>query len=126
MNALGEKPIKKAYFISPIVNLEKLICNMMTWAGISEDTLREKKEITTDFGETLSWEYLCYVRESPIEWKIPTQILYGSADNLTSLETMQEFANKVGANITVMEGGEHWFHTEKQMKFLDHWITTSK
>ena len=124
MNALSHKPIKKAYFISPMVNLEKLICNMMMWAGVTEDTLREKKEIATNFGETLSWEYLCYVRENPIEWKIPTQILYGSTDNLTTLETMQEFANKVGATITVMEGGEHWFHTEEQMQFLDRWITS--
>ena len=95
---------------------------MMMWAGISEEVLREKKEIATNFGETLSWEYLCYVRENPIEWKIPTQILYGSADNLTTLETMLDFANKVGANITVMEDGEHWFHTEEQMQFLDRWI----
>ena len=126
MNALSKKPIKKAYFISPMVNLEKLICNMMMWAGISEDTLREKKEITTNFGETLSWEYLCYVRENPIEWEIPTQILYGSTDNLTTLETMQEFANKVGATITVMESGEHWFHTDEQMQFLDRWIASTK
>ena len=126
MNALGEKPIKKAYFISPMVNLEKLICNMMVWAGVSEETLREKKEIATDFGETLSWEYLCYVRENPIEWNIPTQILYGSKDNLTTLETMQELANKAGATLTVMEGGEHWFHTEEQMEFLDRWITGIK
>jgi hypothetical protein len=21
-----------------------------------------------------------------------------------------------------MEGGEHWFHTEEQMLFLDNWI----
>ena len=125
MNALGEKRIKRAFFISPMVNLEKLICDMMAWAGISEETLREKKEIATDFGETLSWEYLCYVRENPVEWCIPTQILYGSKDNLTSLETIQEFANKVGATITVMEGSEHWFHTEEQMHFLDRWITGS-
>ena len=126
INALGEKPIKKAYFISPMVNLEKLICGMMMWAGVSEETLREKKEIATDFGETLSWEYLCYVRENPIEWNIPTQILYGSKDNLITLETMQEFANKAGATLTVMEGGEHWFHTEEQMEFLDRWITGIK
>lgn len=126
MNALAEKPIKKAFFISPMVNLEKLICDMMMWAGISEETLREKKEIATDFGENLSWEYLCYVRENPIKWHIPTQILYGSNDNLTTLETMQEFANKAGATLTVMEGGEHWFHTEEQMEFLDRWITGIK
>ena len=122
MNALGNKPIKQAYFISPMVNLEKLICNMMMWAGVSEDELREKKTMPTNFGETLSWEYLCYVRENPIEWSIPTKILYGSNDNLTSLETMREFAQKIGASLTVMDGGEHWFHTAEQMVFLDKWI----
>lgn len=24
--------------------------------------------------------------------------------------------------LTVMEDGEHWFHTPSQMKFLDNWI----
>lgn len=28
--------------------------------------LCEKREIPTDFGETLSWKYLCFVRENPI------------------------------------------------------------
>lgn len=122
MNALGSKPIKRAYFISPMVNLEKLICDMMKWAGVSEEELREKKTVPTNFGETLSWEYLCYVRENPIKWRIPTKILYGSNDNLTSLETMREFAQKIGAPLTVMDGGEHWFHTAEQMAFLDRWI----
>ena len=122
MNALGSKPIKRAYFISPMVNLEKLICDMMMWAGVSEEELREKKTVPTNFGETLSWEYLCYVRENSIKWLIPTKILYGSNDNLTSLETMREFAQKIGAPLTIMDGGEHWFHTAEQMAFLDKWI----
>ena len=122
MNALGEKCIKQALFISPMVNLEKLICNMMLWANVSEDELREKGEIATNFGETLSWKYLCYVRENPIQWNIPTHILYGSNDNLTDLETMREFAQKVDASLTIMQGGEHWFHTDEQMDFLDRWI----
>jgi hypothetical protein len=122
MNALADKPIKQAYFISPIVNMEKLICDMMTWTGVSEEELREKKTVPTNFGETLSWEYLCYVRENPFKWLIPTKILYGSNDNLTSLETMREFAQKIGAPLTIMDGGEHWFHTAEQMTFLDNWI----
>ena len=122
MNALANKPVKQAYFISPMVNLEKLICNMMAWAGVSEEELCEKKTVPTNFGETLSWEYLCYVRENPIEWRVPTRILYGSNDNLTSLETMREFARKIGAPLTVMDGGEHWFHTAEQMAFLDKWM----
>ena len=125
MNALAEKNISKALFISPIVNMEKLIADMMTWANVTEDELCRKKEISTDFGETLSWEYLCYVRKHPIKWNIPTCILYGANDNLTSLETVSEFAEQTGAILTVMNDGEHWFHTEEQMEFLDNWIRNS-
>ena len=125
MNALSEKKISKALFISPIVNMEKLIADMMTWANVTEDELCRKKEITTDFGETLSWEYLCYVRNHPIKWNIPTCILYGANDNLTSIETVSEFAEQTGAILTVMNDGEHWFHTDEQMEFLDNWIRKS-
>ena len=125
MNALAEKNISKALFISPIVNMEKLIANMMIWSNVTEDELCRKKEISTDFGETLSWEYLCYVRKHPIKWNIPTCILYGANDNLTSIETVSEFAEQTGAILTVMNDGEHWFHTDEQMEFLDNWIRNS-
>ena len=122
INALYDKRIEKAYFISPIVDMERLITDMMKWANVSEDDLYKQKEIHTDFGETLSYEYLCYVREHPIQWMIPTHILYGEKDNLTSYETIYSFVNKINATLTVMEEGEHWFHTQKQMAFLDNWI----
>ena len=126
MNALAEKMISKALFISPIVNMERLITNMMIWSNVTEKELCSKKEISTDFGETLSWEYLCYVRKHPIKWNTPTCILYGANDNLTSRETISEFAEQTGAVLTVMNDGEHWFHTDKQMEFLDDWIRKSK
>ena len=122
MYALSEKNIEKAFFISPIVDMENLILEIMARANVTEKILRDSKEIVTDFGEILSWEYLCYVRENPINWKIPTNILYGSKDFFTSLETMKNFAAKIGASLTVMQGGEHWFHTAEQMNFLDNWL----
>ena len=66
--------LKKALFISPILDMEQLIVDMMSWANVSEKELSERKEIPTDFGETLSWEYLCFVRANPINWKTPTEI----------------------------------------------------
>ena len=45
---------------------------------------------------------------------------------ITSLETIRAFAEKHGASLTVMKGGEHWFHTEEEMKFLDEWIRSQK
>ena len=122
MYALSEKNIEKAFFISPIVDMEKLILEMMARANVTEKILREEKEIVTEFGEILSWKYLCYVRENPINWKVPTNILYGEKDFLTSLETMKNFAAKIGASLTIMQGGKHWFHTPEQMNFLDNWL----
>jgi len=122
MNAGIDRLIGKAFFISPIVDMEKLICDMMAWADVTEAELQTQGVIHTAFGEDLSWAYLCYVRNHPIDWTAPTQILYGSRDNLTSLETIRAFAEKHKALLTVMEGGEHWFHTEEQMRFLDEWI----
>ena len=98
---------------------------MMSWANVTEDELCSKKEISTDFGETLSWEYLCYVRKHPIKWNIPTCILYAANDNLISRKTVSEFASQTGATLTVMQNGEHWFHTDEQMAFLDNWIKES-
>lgn len=115
--------VDDTYLISPVVDMEKLIGDMMTWANVTEQRLEEWREIATDFGETLSWRYLCYVREHPVEWRVPTRILYGERDNLTSKETISAFAERVGAELTVMPGGEHWFHTAEQMRFLDVWIS---
>lgn len=122
MNAGIDSMIHKAYFISPIVDMKKLIGDMMLWANVTEAELKSKGVIRTDFGEDLSWEYLCYVREHPIQWSAPTNILYGSKDNLTGLETVRAFAEQQNAALTVMANGEHWFYTDEQMRFLNDWI----
>ena len=122
MSAGIDAMIRRAFFISPIVDMEKLIGDMMRWAGVTEAELEAKGVIRTDFGEELSWEYLRYVREHPIGWTAPTQILYGENDDLTSPETIRAFAERHSAALTVMKGGEHWFHTDGQMQFLDDWI----
>lgn len=126
MSALYDRPVRAAWFISPIVDMEALIGTMLQWAGVSEEALRAQGEIETAFGETLSWEYLSYVRAHPLQWNVPTEILYGARDELTTLETVSAFARRTGAGLTVMEGGEHWFHTAEQMNFLDRWLTETR
>ena len=126
MHAGIDSMIRKAYFISPIVDMERLILDMMGWANVTEEQLKAAGVIATAFGEDLSWDYLRYVREHPIRWTAPTEILYGSRDNLTAYETISAFADSHNARLTVMEGGEHWFHTAQQMRFLDDWIRACK
>ena len=123
MHALSDFKFFRAYFISPIVNLEHLIKNMLNWANVTETELRQKGTIATEFGETLSWEYLSWVRAHPLNWNTSTHILYSNNDNLQSLDDINNFAAKVNADITIMSGGEHWFHTPEQMSSLDNWIT---
>ncbi len=122
MLALQHCAIEKALLISPILDMERLILDMMSWAKVTEEELRGKGEIPTNFGETLSWQYLCFVREHPITWHVPTEILYAGNDHLTSRQTVNEFVNTHNARLTVMENGEHWFHTEEQLAFLDDWM----
>lgn len=122
MSSLSERQIEKAFFISPVVNMEQIILNMLKWANVTEEELRQQKIIKTSFGEPLSWEYLRYVREHPFHWTTPTHILYGEKDNLTAPDIMSGFAKQIGATLTVMNNGEHWFHTKEQLEFLDNWI----
>ena len=122
MLALGDQAPDRALFVSPVLDMERLILDMMSWAGVSEQALCERGEVPTDFGETLSWEYLSYVREHPIAWQAPTEILYAGGDHLVSRQSVERFAAEHGAGLTVLEDGEHWFHTEEQLAFLDNWV----
>ena len=121
MLALQAKPLRSALLLSPVVDMEDLITNMMQWANVSEAQMKEAGEISTDFDETLSWQYLCWVREHPYRWKAPTQVLYGAKDNLTSRAVLEQFKQRTGAHLTIMEEGEHWFHTELQLAVLQEW-----
>ena len=122
MHAGIDTTIGKAYFISPIVDMERLISDVMGWAGVTEEQLKAEGVIPTAFGEDLAWDYLCYVRKHPVKWEVPTEILYGGKDDLSSYETVAAFADEHNAKLTVMENGEHWFHTDEQMRFVDDWI----
>lgn len=122
MLSFTEESISQCLFVSPILDMEQLIGNMMKWSGVTEALLEEKKTIPTDFGETLSWEYLSWVRGHRIKkWDAPTSILYGTADYLTDRETADAFAGRFGCSLTVMDGGEHWFHTPEQLEVLKRW-----
>ena len=102
MNADIDGMILKAYFISPVVDMEKLN------------------------GIELTEEWLRYVRSHPVRWNVQTHILYGSHDHLVPFDAVSDFAKMHNAILTVMDGGEHWFHTEEQMRFVDDWMRNSE
>ncbi|MHC5374731.1 hypothetical protein ACYSNU_13115 [Enterococcus sp. LJL120] len=76
--AFSEKIFTQAFFVSPVLDMEQLIYQMMTWAQVTADELQEKKEIQTDFGQTLSWQYLQYAKEQPVSnWPTQTKFYTG-------------------------------------------------
>ena len=120
--AYPNAPLAGALLLSPVVDMEALIRKMMGWAGVTEARLAREGTIPTDFGQTLSWEYLQYVRANPIRrWTAPTAILYGGRDHLTDRETVEAFARRWNCRLTVEPEGEHWFHTPEQLAAVDRW-----
>lgn len=121
--AYQDKPFQQCLFLSPVVNMSRIIENIMTWFDVSKERLKNEKEITIPIGQTLYWDYYCYVQEHPIaRWDVPTSILYGSEDNLCEFDMISSFSRTFDCDLQVMEQGEHYFHTPEQLKFLRNWL----
>ena len=121
--AYGDVLFDKCLFLSPLLDMERLIRNMMHWANVDEAQLQQEREIPTSFGETLSWDYYEYVRAHPVDtWDSPTSILYGEKDNLTERDVLDSFVRNFKCRVTVMNEGEHFFHTPAQLLCLRNWI----
>ena len=123
MLTYSEKPLKRVWFLSPIVDMLKIIENMMMWFQVSEERLEKEQTIATPIGQNLYWDYYTYVKEHPIvKWDIETHILYGSKDDLCDLETISGFAEKFSCDLRVIQDAEHFFHTAEQLEALDQWL----
>lgn len=115
--------LDKVLFLSPIVNMERLIENIMAWFQISSEQLKAKQIITTPMNQTLYWDYYCFVKEHPIlKWNHPTKILYGSEDELCEFDIISGFTDRFNCTLTVAEGYKHYFHTAKQMALFSRWL----
>ena len=118
-----DEDIKNSVFLSPVVNMKIIINNMMLWSNTTEEKLKAKQEINTEFGQTLYWDYYKYVKENPIvNWNKETYILYGSKDNMQEQSIIQDFSNKFNCKLSILENGEHYFHTEKQLDYYKKWL----
>ena len=153
--AFQDRPLDRALFVSPVLDMERLIQEMMSWAGVTESRLEAEGEISTEFGETLSWPYLQYVRAPPgcpggaptpqhggpkgqkgapatlgrahpvSRWETPTRILWAQKDHLVPRDTVDRFARRFRCSLTAAEGMEHWFHTPEQLAVLRQWEEAS-
>lgn len=121
--AYRNEPLRQALFLSPVVDMGRIIQNMMKWFSVSEEQLKSEQKISLPIGQTLYWDYYCYVKEHPIScWNVPTAILYGSDDSLCDQKIISGFADHFGCRMTVLNQGEHFFHSPEHLAFYEMWL----
>lgn len=123
--AYKNENLHKVLFLSPVVNMERIIENMMMWFQITPEKLKQEKTIDTPIGQKLYWDYFCYVKEHLIHnWEAETYILYGSKDDLCEYEYIKKFSDDFHCDLKILEDGDHYFHTKEQLKEFKQWLQT--
>jgi alpha-beta hydrolase superfamily lysophospholipase len=121
MSAYKNKPINKAWFLSPVVDLRRLIENIMKVANITPERLHEEKTIHTPF-KILDWDIYNFVCHNSLHWETPTSILFGENDTICEKELVSDFIQITSVESTIAPGCEHWFHTEYQLSVYNEWL----
>ena len=118
-----KEELTDCYFLSPVVDMRRVIENMMKWTQVTAEDLRERKQIETSFEQTLYWDYYSYVCTHPINsWNHTTYILYGDQDQTCDLDTEESFADRYHCKLTIVPGAEHYFHTKDQLDTVSQWL----
>lgn len=121
MLAFNGEAIERCLFSSPLLDMENMIGNMMRWAGVTEAQLEAAREIPAASGQTLSWDYLCWVRQNPAYALCRTAILYAAGDELIPRCVIDAFTAANDCVLTVYDGGQHWLHTAEELDFMRRW-----
>lgn len=118
----AEVAIDRVWFLSPVINMERIIHNLMDYCHITEVQFKEMVMVENDI-ETLYYPYYKYVCEHPIkDWPHETYILRGETDTLCEYSYVKQFSDCFGCELIEQKGGEHWFHTESELEFFRLWI----
>ena len=113
----------RCLFASPVLDMQRLIENMMRWFDVTPAKLEAQDEIPTPIGESLSWDYYRYVCDHPVDvWDNPTAILYPALDNLTEPEVVDAFAERFGAQVQRVPGSEHYMHSDAELAIMEEWM----
>lgn len=120
--AFAGENVERCLFSSPLFDMENMISNLMKLSGVTEEQLKAEGKISTDSGQTLSWQYLCYAREHPpCAICRDTAVLYATADEIIPPCVIESFTKNNMCRLTLLNGGQHWLHTEEQLDFIRQW-----
>lgn len=118
---LSQFRIEEAFFISPLVNMKKIIEKMMRKNHISLATLKQEQIIILEDGQKLSYEFYMSLIEAD-HWRVKTHVLYGEKDKLVDQDSLIHFLATHQATLTVMKNAGHYFHTPSQLRCIKKWV----
>lgn len=122
LQAYPEREFEQCLFQSPIVDMEYLVGQMMTWFDVTEERLEVEGEIDTPI-DPLRWDYWQYIRNHPVNtWHVPTHILFAGKDNMQTLHIMNDFAERFGVTVQVAQESEHPFMGEGDGEIVNRWL----
>lgn len=122
--SLNDELFEQCLFVSPLLDMQQFFNDIMKKDNISENQLKIEQRISTSIGQTLSWDYLSYVRQHSIDkWLTQTKILYGEQDELIARNTVELFCKRFNCELTIAHNAKHWFGAEQQLPVLKKWIT---
>lgn len=120
---LNNEIFEKCLFVSPVVDMYLLVSTIMKNENISENQLQKSKIIQTKAGQTLSWNYLQYIKQHPIlKCFCNVKILYGGQDELIEQNRIIQFAKEFNCDVTIFEKAKHWFGAKDQLPLLKIWL----
>lgn len=119
MISLDSSLVGRAYFISPVADMEKVILKTLSSDGYSEKDLFERKTITCQNSIVLSYDDLSFIRSITVPWDVRTSVLYGERDNLQSIDDIRKRFD----DICIVKDHGHWFEDTEE---IDKWIRESE
>lgn len=122
LNTYADRKFTKCLFQSPVLDMEYLVRQMFIWFKVTEERLRNEKEISTPV-DLLRWDYFQYILEHPVDkWNSPTFILYGGKDNMQSIKVIKDFVDTYHCMLTVSENSEHPFMQAEDIGIVSAWL----
>ncbi|QLQ16700.1 MAG: alpha/beta hydrolase [Micropruina sp.] len=114
--------LDRAEFLSTVVDMKGLVEGLMAAVGVSGDELRARGRVETP-DEPLEWDQFDFTTTHQVgQWKVPTRILRGEEDDVVAEQSIRHFCARLGADLTVVPGAAHYFHTPADLAALDRWL----
>jgi len=121
--AYPDEPLEKVFFLSPVIDMQRIIENMMMSFSITPEQLERQQIVSTPIGQDLYWDYYCFVKEHPIiKWSVPTYILKGDNDDLCESNVVIQFAERFSCKLNTAKEAGHYFHTPTELASLNNWL----